>query len=160
MLKYACNAFHATKVAFGNEIGRLCKALDIDSHEVMNVFVKDTKLNLSPYYLRPGFAFGGSCLPKEVRAVAHLANDLDIDLPLIQQAYARIAAQAEVVLVEGAGGKFTVTVVTDRFDGMRPVAKQQLVYGPLNPHIATGEIHAVTMRTLTKEEWRKIKFFS
>jgi acid stress-induced BolA-like protein IbaG/YrbA len=64
------------------------------------------------------------------------------------------------ILVEGAGGKFTVTVVTDRFDGMRPVAKQQLVYGPLNPHIATGEIHAVTMRTLTKEEWRKIKLFS
>lgn len=64
------------------------------------------------------------------------------------------------VLVEGGSGKYTVTVVTDRFEGMRPVAKQQLVYGPLNPHIATGEIHAVTMRTLTKEEWRKIKLFS
>ncbi|HQV41011.1 MAG: BolA/IbaG family iron-sulfur metabolism protein [Moraxellaceae bacterium] len=64
------------------------------------------------------------------------------------------------VLVEGGSGKYTVTVVTDRFEGMRPVAKQQLVYGPLNSHIATGEIHAVTMRTLTKEEWRKIKLFS
>ena len=64
------------------------------------------------------------------------------------------------ILVEGTGGKYTVTVVTDRFEGMRPVAKQQLVYAPLNPHIATGEIHAVTMRTLTKEEWRKIKLFS
>ncbi len=64
------------------------------------------------------------------------------------------------ILVEGTGGKYTVTVVTDRFEGMRPVAKQQLVYAPLNPHIATGEIHAVTMRTLTREEWRKIKLFS
>ena len=62
--------------------------------------------------------------------------------------------------VEGEGGKYTVTVVTDRFEGMRPVAKQQLVYVPLNPHIASGEIHAVTMRTLTKEEWRKIRLFS
>lgn len=82
-VKYVDNVWHATKVVFANEVGRLCKSLHLDSHEVMRLFVKDTKLNLSSYYLKPGFAFGGSCLPKEVRAVSHMAEERGLSLPLI-----------------------------------------------------------------------------
>lgn len=77
----------------------------------------------------------------------------------IQALLAAALPDAEV-MVQGEGGKFLVTVVTDRFASMRPVAKQQLVYGPLNEHIASGAIHAVTMRTFTQEEWRKARLFS
>ena len=84
MLKYVNNSFHALKVAFANEVGRICKREGIDSHEVMRIMVKDTKLNLSPYYLSPGFAFGGSCLPKDVRAIVSRSRQHALELPVIQ----------------------------------------------------------------------------
>jgi len=105
MLKYACNTFHAVKVTFANEIGRICQAASVDPHEVMKLLCMDRQLNISPAYLRPGFAFGGSCLPKDLKALVYLAKSADIEVPMLASVMpsntAHIEHAIEQVLASG-----------------------------------------------------------
>ncbi len=107
MVKYVDNVWHALKVTFANEVGAICKPLDVDSHAVMDIFCQDQKLNISPYYLKPGFAFGGSCLPKDVRALTYHSKRLDLSLPVLESIMDsnRIQIERAFDLIAGHGKK-------------------------------------------------------
>jgi GDP-mannose 6-dehydrogenase len=95
IMKYINNTYHALKISFANEVGNICKTIGIDSHEVMDIFCKDKQLNISPYYFRPGFAYGGSCLPKDLKALQTMAHDQYITAPVIENIDKTNAIQIE-----------------------------------------------------------------
>ena len=132
MVKYADNVWHALKVCFGNEIGNICKEQQIDSHAVMDIFLQDTKLNISPNYLKPGFAFGGSCLPKDTRALVYRSRELDLELPIIFNIMESNRQQVErAVNLIIAKGKKRISVLGFSFkadtDDLRESPKVELI---------------------------------
>jgi GDP-mannose 6-dehydrogenase len=154
MVKYCCNAFHALKVTFANEIGTICNELGVDPHAVMNIFKSDERLNISRAYLTPGFAFGGSCLPKDLRALTYRAKELDLNLPLLQSIIPSNDEQVErAVQTVLAAGKRRIGILGLSFkagtDDLREsqlvrLAKRLLGEGCeiriWDPHVALGQL--------------------
>ena len=155
MIKYACNSFHALKIGYANEIGTLCGKLGISGDEVMSTLCADVRLNVSPAYLKPGFAFGGSCLPKDLRALSYRASRLDLSLPLLETVlrsnHAHLARAIDTVLSIDAGriGIFGLSF-KENTDDLResPVCAlvEQLVgkgrdVRVFDPHIRMDEIY-------------------
>jgi GDP-mannose 6-dehydrogenase len=136
-VKYACNAFHAVKVSFANELSRLYRLLGVDARRVMEVFVQDTQLNVSPAYLRPGFAFGGSCLPKDLRSLLYLARMNCVDLPLLESTLATnemlVRDVAERVLAAIEGGNRRVALLGLSFKHLTDDLRE-------SPNVALAEI--------------------
>jgi GDP-mannose 6-dehydrogenase len=154
MVKYVDNSFHALKVAFANEIGNFCNAIGVDSHEVMEIVKADRKLNVSPAYLTPGFAFGGSCLPKDLRALLHAARKNDLDLILLESVLAsnerQVRQAVDLVLSSGArqvgifGLAFKAGTDDLRESPMVELSERLLGKGRelkiYDPHIAMGRL--------------------
>ncbi len=165
MLKYACNAFHALKITFANELGRVCKEQGIDSHEVMSIFAQDTKLNISTAYLRPGFAFGGSCLPKDLRALLHHARRNDVELPLLASLLPSNDRQIDAAYdLVTAGGERRVGVVGLSFkpgtDDLRESPLVTLVERLIgrgrevrvhDPNVAIAQVHGANRAYIAQE---------
>ena len=115
MVKYVCNAFHALKITFANEMGLIARAMGVDSHAVMDLVCRDTKLNISRRYLRPGFAFGGSCLPKDLRALTYRARELDVDVPMTRSILESNRGQVEravSLVLEGGRPRVSMLGIT------------------------------------------------
>ncbi len=165
MLKYACNAYHALKITFANEIGRVCKEQGIDSHEVMDIFALDTKLNISAAYLRPGYAFGGSCLPKDLRALLHHAGRHDVEVPLLASLLPsndrQVQAAYDLVV---AGGERRIGVVGLSFkpgtDDLRESPLVTLVERLIgrgrdvrvhDPNVAIAKVHGANRAYIAQE---------
>jgi GDP-mannose 6-dehydrogenase len=165
LVKYGDNAFHALKVAFANEMGAICKSAQVDSHELMKIFCQDTKLNLSPVYLKPGYAFGGSCLPKDLRALTYLARSHDLQVPVLEGILTSNAAHKQRALnMVTALGKKRVGVLglsfKDGTDDLRESPTVELVEQLIgkgysvcifDPHVAVTRLTGANKAYIDRE---------